>query len=68
MSGSGMTEKAILDGSEGSRKSFQSFKRSGEHRKYRTASEAVGLVDPYIETNIPNGVILSVGKDFCLEA
>ncbi|MDI5790784.1 LCP family protein [Bacillus licheniformis] len=57
-----------LDGSEGSRKSFQSFKRSGEHRKYRTASEAVGLVDPYIETNIPNGVILSVGKDFCLEA
>ncbi|AAU22110.1 LCP family protein [Bacillus sp. GM2] len=25
-----------------------------------------GLVDPYIETNIPNGVILSVGKDFLL--
>lgn len=27
MSGSGMTEKAILDGSEGGRKSFQSFKK-----------------------------------------
>lgn len=26
----------------------------------------MGLVDPYIETNIPNGVILSVGKDFLL--
>ncbi|MEC1561609.1 LCP family protein [Bacillus haynesii] len=25
-----------------------------------------GLVDPYIETNIPNGVIFSVGKDFLL--
>ncbi|MED1661952.1 LCP family protein [Bacillus licheniformis] len=25
-----------------------------------------GLVDPYIETNIPNSVILSVGKDFLL--
>lgn len=25
-----------------------------------------GLVDPYIETNIPNGVIFSLGKDFLL--
>lgn len=26
----------------------------------------LGLVDPYVETNLPNGVIFSVGKDFLL--
>lgn len=26
----------------------------------------LGLVDPYIETNLPNGVIFSLGKDFFL--